>query len=516
MEYDYIIVGAGSAGCVMANRLSAVASNRVLLIEAGPVYFGGDYPAKLLDANEVIRSGRFTWGYKTDAGEHNPAFDVAAARVSGGGSTINAANIVRGRRDDFKRWARLGVTGWAYDDILQTYEAMERPAEAEAEGEEVATAGQTGAVPIQRYDFTNTTTAFGAFTRTFAAAGFDEVADINADMRRGISLGSRNVVGRIRFNAGLSYLTADVRDRPNLTIEQRTLVDKIEFVGRRAVGLRLADGRVIAGGEIVLCGGVYNSPAVLMRSGIGPAAHLLSLGISVVAEAPVGEGLRDHPTLFTPYALKRGIDDVEPACGPVLATGSAGSAGIDLDLWVFANNIKAPIFMKAQAMLVIGAALMRPESRGRVRLKSRDPGDAPLIDYQLLSAPTDRSRLLEAVRLGRRAARSAPLADLIDHEIGPGADLGDDPDDAALMAVVKAAVGTFDHGCCTARMGAEGDPLAVTDPAGRVHRTEGLRVVDASIFPDTVSVPINLTTMMLAERIAAGMVAITAGATPTK
>jgi choline dehydrogenase len=373
---------------------------------------------------------------------------------------------------------------------------MER---TDAEG---AGRGHEGPVPIHCYDSSSTTPTLRAFAQTFVEAGYEEIPDINGGMRQGISLGSRNVVGHVRVNAGLAYLTPEVRDRPNLTIRQATQVGRIEFDGPSAVGIRLTDGKLIAGREVVLCSGAYGSPAVLMRSGIGPASDLESLGIPVVADLPVGQGLRDHPAFFSTYALKKGVADVEPACGPVLATSSAGSGGIDLDLWVFANNLKAPFWQKSDAMLVIGAAVMRPESRGTVRLKSRDPSDSPIIDFNLLSTPADRRRILEAVRLGRWAAGTGPLADFIDHEVGPGAAV---TDDASLMAAIESGVGTFDHGCCTARMGAANDPLAVTDRVGRVRGIEGLRVVDASIFADTVSVPINLTTMMLAERIAAEM-----------
>lgn len=263
------------------------------------------------------------------------------------------------------------------------------------------------------------------------------------------------------------------------------------------VGVRLAGGQVLPAGEVVLSAGAYGTPAVLLRSGVGPAAHLANLGIGLVADLPVGEGLRDHPAYFTTFALKGDVRDMSPAGAAVLATGSAEATDGDLDLWVFAYNRFAPPWGLGGPALLLGAAVMRPASRGSVRLRSADPADRPVIALNLLADPADRRRLLEAVRV----ARTAPLADLIDHETGPAAEA-----DAALPAAIEANVSIFDHGCCTAPMGADDDPRAVCDRAGRVRRVSGLRVADASVFPDTPSVPINLTTIMAAERIAAEMV----------
>ena len=498
IQPDVIIIGAGSAGCVMANRLSEDASRQVLLLEAGPVFPVDGFPPTLRDADRITRTGKFNWGLRSRTGEHSPAFDVAAARVAGGGSAVNAGNIRRGRRDDFERWAKRGVRGWSFDDVLGTYLAIENTPDGSD-----AVHGRTGPLPVRQLKPAEATQTQRAFVAACVTAGFPEIGDYNGGDQHGVALMAKNVVDGVRMNAGMVYLTADVRARANLTIRERTQIDCVEFEGRHAVGVRLVDGGTLRAGEVILCAGAYGSPTLLMRSGIGPASHLAEFGIEVLADLPVGQGLRDHPAYFSTYALRKEVRDMHPAAGAVLATPSAESAAEDLDLWVFAYNLFIPpVKMMGRPTLMLGAAVMRPRSTGTVRLRGRGPDQLPRIDFNLLADPADRRRMLEAARLARRLARTAPLADLIDHETGPGADATDDD---ALIAAIEGSLGTFDHGCGTAAMGGDDDPHAVTDRSGRVRQVEGLRVVDASIFPDILSVPLNLSTMMLAERIAAEM-----------
>ena len=496
-KFDVVIVGAGSAGCVLANRLSADPTRTVLLVEAGPVFAIDDFPKELLDGDRITRTGRYTWSFRSQPGRHHKPFDVAAGRVVGGGSTVNAGNFRRPRHFDIDRWSRLGLNGWAWTDVLSTYKSIEQTADGSDQDH-----GRTGLVPAHQLTPDKATQALNAFVDTCVAAGHARLSDVNAGDHSGATLEVRNVEGGIRLNTGLTYLTPVVRARPNLTMRQKTDVDRIVIEHGRATGVRLRGGELVQAGQVVLCCGVYNSPTVLLRSGVGPADHLRAMGIEVRADLPVGNGLRDHPALFTPFRLRSNVRDLSPACAAVLGFASSEAEPDDLDLWAFAYNLRIPTKLLGWPMLMLGAALMRPTSRGAVRLRTSDPSDPPLIDFKLLEDESDRRRMLEAIRASRRIVRSRPLSDLL-HK--GQLDKAAESSDEALMAEIGAGLGTFDHGHGTARMGAAGDAAAVTDNQGRVHGIERLRVADASIFPDTISVPLNMTVMMVAERIAALM-----------
>ena len=249
--------------------------------------------------------------------------------------------------------------------------------------------------------------------------------------------------------------------------------------------------------------GAYGTPAILMRSGIGPAQHLRDLDVEIIADLPVGKRLLDHPFYYSTYALKAKAGEMHPARGATIWTRSSEAASDELDLQITASN-SFDSTNPATRILTLATAVTVPASVGSIRLTSSDPRVAPWIDYGLLAEPRDRRRLLQGVKMAHSIGRVPPLAGFIDHEISPGSDIVSDD---ALGMAIEANLDTYHHGCSTAPMGGEDDATAVVDSVGRVRGVQGLRVVDASVFPEIPSAPTNLTTIMLAERIAASIVA---------
>jgi choline dehydrogenase-like flavoprotein len=490
---DVVIVGGGSAGCVLATRLTEDPDRSVLLLEAGTAYGVDGYPDDLTDAAHVPANPEHEWGFTARGGVASPEIDAPRARVLAGCSAHNATVAMRARPSDVRDWQQRGVENWTLEDVLATYEAIENTPDGED-----AYHGRTGPFPIRNRKYDELTSSLRGFIDAALAEGFRSVEDFNGPNPSGVGGYPVNVIDGVRQNVGLVYLTEEVRDRPNLKIAGDELVDRVLFDRRRATGVLTASGAEIPAGEVIVSCGSYGSPAILLRSGVGPAADLASLGIDVVADLPVGQHLQDQPFYYNAYALKPTALDMRPAVGALLWTQSSEARGDDLDIHIAVTHLMPPEYSPTGGAIALSVAVVKPDARGTVTLRSRDPQEQPEIDCNFLAEGRDARRMLEGVRLSRRIARNPALGRFLELEILPGDAVADDQ----LADAVASNLASYGHPCATAPMGGDDDPWAVVDGLGAVKQLSGLRVIDASIIPVVPSVALNLTTIMFAERIA--------------
>ncbi len=491
--FDVVIVGGGSAGAVMAARLSENPARRVLLLEAGHSYAPYDYPRLIADSDVLGANGNpeFEWGYRTEPGYVSHAIGAIRGKVLGGSSGVNGAVAIRARPEDFNRW---DLPGWGYQDLLPAFKKLETRHGLH----DRAIHGDSGPFPVVQLTLDDITPMQRAFVAATRANGYDAIDDFDGPSANGVGPYPMNIVNGVRVNTGMAYLDEKTRARDNLTLRADTLVDRVIFDGQHAIGVRLASGEEIHAAEVILSAGTYGSAAVLMRSGIAPAQQSKRLGIPVVADLPVGENLVDHPFYYNAYAARPDvIGSQSPVIGAKLWTHSSQAEPGELDLHITATHLFPHDQSPTGVGFVLAVALTRPQSTGRVWLESRDPAAAPHIDLNFLAQENDRVRLLEGVKLARKIGQTAPLSTLVHSELAPAAD-----SDEAILASMVATLDTYHHPTSSAPMGKAGEPKAVVDLQGRVHGVYGLRVVDASIFPDVPSVATNVTTIATAEHIA--------------
>jgi choline dehydrogenase len=521
-EFDYIIVGAGSAGCVLANRLTADGKSSVLLLEAGPEdsHLWIHIP---LGYGRLFKEKTVNWMYQTEPepGLNGRNVFQPRGKVLGGSSSINGLLYVRGQHEDYDRWRQHGNLGWGYDDILPYFKKAEDQTRG---GNDFHGAG--GPLPVS--DWRQADPLSEAFVDAAAQVGVPRNSDFNGATQEGAGFFQTTTRGGRRASAAVAYLRP-AKARQNLHIETAALAERILFEGRRAVGVAYRAAGIPrtarARKEVLVSGGAFNSPQLLQLSGLGPAELLRQHGIDVVLDAPgIGHDLQDHLQVRVVMRCSQAItlNDIvnHPVrkvmtglryfafrTGPLtIAAGTSGafvrtnprlaSPDVQIHFLPFSTD-KMGEKLHPFSGFTASVCQLRPESRGSIRIRSADPAAPPEIRINYLASEVDRATNVEGLKILRKILRAPALAPYVVEEVDPGDKI---TSDEALLAYCRARGTTIYHPTSTCRMG--NDPLAVVDQRLRVRGIDGLRVVDASVMPDLVSGNTNAPVIMIAEKAA--------------